>query len=200
MNCCNIIEITDKILGIIISLVSIFGVIVGVSMAYSYISKIKEKKYEAIFNFYSRLHMYLLEIKSKLGSPDKTVLLRKYEQKCLEKITNITIPDEKETKSFIKFVNDFITFIKDTDNQIPLSSVILKNYNDLKKYLMSSTLLGKDTPYSEYKENYYVKNEHERILSKINMLIEKIESKQYKIVAKIEEKQDKRDFKNLRSR
>ena len=188
----HIIEAIGKVAGVLLSIVSIFGVIAGVYMAYDYISKIKERQYESIFNFYSRFHMYLLEFKIKIATPDKSVLLLKYNKNCLGSANNITIPDESEVDVFKGFIITFISFLKDTDNQVPLSSSILEHCNNLKKVLIALTMLGKNTPYEKFDNNSPVTKEHAEIVKLINDLLDKIEKKQLKIATEIEEKEDKK--------
>jgi hypothetical protein len=137
--------------------------------------------------------MYLLELKNKLGSPDQSILLLMYNSGCLQGVTNITPPNGNEKKPFTEFVEKFVGFLEDTDNQVPLSVLILDSKYKLKNTLISLSNIGTITPYNEYNDNKPVIDEHARIMAIIDTLITEIESKQKEIAKKIDKKTDHKE-------
>ena len=193
----NVMEIIDKITKIILSIISIFGIIAGVYMSRNYISKTKERKNESVFNFYSRFHIFLLEFRNMLGSPFQSVLLLKYSADCLRGVEAIALPENSEIDTFASFVNRFIIFLEDTDNQIPLSESVLDNKFKLERVLVSLRSLGKKTPYNEYKSNEPVIGEHKCITSIVDTLIENIETDQSNLTIRIHKNKTKTIDRNI---
>ncbi|MCL2843841.1 MAG: hypothetical protein FWE23_00065 [Chitinivibrionia bacterium] len=185
MGCIDIVLVKTftELLSDIATVISVIILAVGLKMANNYVSKLKEKRNDSIFNFYSRLVMYLLSLKKKLGSCNYTPLLKKYSNDCLEQNRdNIIIPSEDEINEFDDFVEKFINFFMDTDNQIPLSISISTNIKKLREYLVKLTNIARIASYPGFNGNKPVEEEYGNITKTIELLLFDIENEQLKIL------------------
>jgi len=186
----NFLEKFEKIASIILSVVSIFGIIIGVYMAHSYTSKIKEKKYDSLFGFCSRLSNYLRGFRYILDTiPEKSILLYCYNKESFKNNNNIFIPDIDEITSFTEQIKNFFDFIKNTDNQIPLSLEFDKAFKQLQVKFSFLSDLGKVAPYGNYDNESGRKRiqiERDEIIKLIVLLLDIIDEKQKDIIEKLE--------------
>jgi hypothetical protein len=176
-------DVFDKIAGILLSFVSVIGIVYGIIVAKSYKSKLKERLKDSLFSFYSRLKIYLLDFQNRLGkSPEKCILLCKYTDDSVKGFEDFIKPNDDEIKSFVGFILDFITFLENTENQISLDVSFHKDFSQFNKILFDLTNLTGMTPYSEYNDNKPVIEEFNSINSLINNLLSIIENNQSKIL------------------
>lgn len=142
---------------------------------------------DAIFNFYSRLHMYFVDIRNALGEPNNTVLLELYTKDCLRGANGITRPTKGKKQKFRTLMKSVICFLKRTDNQIPLSRQVFENLIELKKIFVTFQYLGIDHPrlYDKFDNNSPVKEKHAEIKKMISTVINDIQQYQKKTVDKL---------------
>jgi len=169
---------------ILLHLVTIFSIIRGICMVNDYVKKMEERQYDAIFSFYSRLQMYLIDFRKRVGLDNKkSVLLLLYKPDVRKGTTDIIVPEEKEIDEFRAFVTEFISFLKNSENQVPLTKKIWNTFHDLRITLVNLLHLGEEYSYAtSYDDNTSVATEHRNILSIIKTLLDEIKESQNKIV------------------
>jgi hypothetical protein len=189
-------DIIQKITGSLLSSVSAIAIVAGLIMGGRYISRIKDRQYEAIFGFFARLSNYLFELNNRLKpTVEKSILLYYYNKESINKVTTITIPGLDELASFKQFIQDFIDFLKKTDNQVPMSTKVLVSFEKLKHKIFSLTDLGKIFPYGIYTESMPLSDEcnplnkeRNEIIKLINTLLELIREDQERIMIALEKR------------
>ena len=188
----EILQISEKIFSVALSIVTIIGIIIGLLTANNYINKIRKRQDDSLFNFCAQLKIYLEELKNKLtATADKNILLFKFQEDSLKDKNNITIPTKKEKQLFKKFIKSFISFIKTTNNQMPISMIFHENYKKLVEILFELMDFGRITPWGSYdlnNGNDIIKKEKEKINTIIDTLLKQIDNKQKKIIIETEDR------------
>ena len=188
-----ILDVFEKTASILLSVVSVVGIVFGIITAHNFKSKIEDKRMDSLFSFYSRLKVYLLDFKNRLGkSPNKSVLLCKYTDNSVGDLDSFMKPKEDEVKSFIDFILNFIDFLKNSENQISINKSFHNDFRQIKITLFDLTELAGVTPYAEYNNNRPVSREYNTINSLIDNLLRIIENEQNTILGYIEGKQGKK--------
>lgn len=100
----------------IVSICAFFGVGGMIFLTNKNISKILERSPESLFGYYSKLKIYLIEMKTTLGQTDDTPLLA-----LLSGSNNKSIPlDDESVKKLQMVADNTVDFFKNQDWQIPL--------------------------------------------------------------------------------
>jgi len=178
-------EALEKIASIVMSGATITGIVYGIITARNYKLKIKDKQNEAVFSFYARLKVYLLDFQKRLGkNHGNNILQYKYKNESIKIFENFSKPKQDEVKSFIDFILFFIDFLKNAENQVFLCETFENNFNEFKKKLFDLTELMGSVQYAEYNDNKPAADEYNFISTLVNNLLTDIENEQYKILGK----------------
>jgi len=185
----ELLKIIEKISTIVLSFVSVIGIITGVYMAHNYMAEIRKRKYESLFGFCPKLSSYLLEFKYIFDtSPDRNILLYCYNTDSLKPIDGIMIPDFEEVESFREQIKNYFDFIRNTDNQMPLSLSFIETFNNLEKKLSLLVHLGKLFPYGRYDSETgrkRIEKESMEIIGLIDTLLKNIHKEQKATIEKL---------------
>lgn len=118
-----------------ISITTFLGIGGLVFMSNKISNKLIEQKPEIVFGFYSKIKVYLLELRHKLGDSYKSPLSENSYEQEREKLGNFAI--------------EFLSFLKTQDWQVPLNSNVQTNFDELTIFLLEiSHLANKEE--SEY--------------------------------------------------
>lgn len=165
------------VLNLITSIVAFLGIGGVLFVTNKTISKLNEQKPEIVFGFYSKMKVYLLEIKQKLGDRHKSPLKDS--------------GDEEERQALSIISSDFICFLKNQDWQVPLNKQVKDNFDSLIKYMLKFSLLG------DAKKTTYVANELygdlEEIQKVIDALLKAIDYEQGRIIDKYANSQKRQE-------
>lgn len=145
------------------------------------VKRIKDKKVDATTDFYSKLKVHLIHLKSQLGTEDFTVLNYLYDI-SIQGQENIQKPED--CQSFLDVINSLLSFLKSSDNQLHPSLKFFKNLNKLVDKLAEYTLLPDYHPFSDFNKQE-VKKELASLTKMINELIEEIEKEQQELFKNI---------------
>lgn len=167
------IDTIQVVLNLATSIVTFLGIGGVLFVSNKTISKLIEQKPEIVFGFYSKMKVYLLEIKQKLGDGHKSPLKDSGDA------------EERQALSIIS--SNFLCFLKNQDWQVPLNKDVKDNFDMLIKYMLKFSLL------EDSKKASYVANELysdlEKIQNVITMLLEAIDAEQERIINKYTEVQ-----------
>ena len=148
------------------------------------VSQIVEHNSEIIFGYYSKMKIYLKELKVTLGQETETPLfITLVDRECDEK--NIRISKDSKLR-FEKVIDEFISFFKTHDWQIPLDSQFEYQLTTLiEKTLYLET--GNISKFNSSVED--VKEEYCELIELIDLLIDQINMYQKKLINKAENRQ-----------
>ncbi len=167
------IDTIQVVLNLVTSIVTFLGIGGVLFVSNKTISKLIEQKPEIVFGFYSKMKVYLLEIKQKLGDSHKSPLKDSGDA------------EERQALSIIS--SDFLCFLKNQDWQVPLNKDVKDNFDMLIKYMLKFSLL-EDTKKTSYVANELY-SDLEKIQNVITMLLEAIDAEQERIINKYTEVQ-----------
>lgn len=166
-----------EILSGIAAVLAFFGVGGMVFITNKNISKLLERSPELLFGYYSKLKMYLIEMKTTLGQIDDTPLLA-----LLADSNKKSIPlDDESVKKLQSIADDIIIFFKTQDWQIPLDFGFER---DLTNFLCEITYLESGNLTKCYSEEDCVKTKYGEIIGLIDKLIDTITYNQVEITKK----------------
>jgi hypothetical protein len=144
-----------KIVDMLLTVVTIIGILYGIKTANSYKKNLDKKRKDSLFNFYARLKIYLMDFKNRLGaSPDESILLYKCPENSLRTSENIKKPAKEEIKYFMDFIRDFINFLKNTEEQISLDNEFNCDFGQFKNLLFKLVKLDEMAPYDD--RNFFI--------------------------------------------
>lgn len=158
----------------IVSICAFLGVGGMIFLTNKNIAKILEHSPESLFGHYSKLKMYLIEMKITLGQVDETPLLALLSD---ENSKSIDLNDES-VKKMQNIADDIVAFFKTQDWQIPLDFDFEKNLTNL---LCEITYLESGNLTKCFSEEKIVNEKYLYIISLIDKLTNTITSNQEKI-------------------
>lgn len=164
----------------IISIIGFLGLGNMIFVTNKNISKILEHSTEILFGYYSKMKVYLLELKITLGQEDETPLTAT--------LVDSDISEEDESvKKLQETVDKIIDFFKTQDWQIPLDFNFENSLSELMVELMYLEK-GNLCQFNSSIEN--VKEKYNKLIKLIDTLIKKITEEQNDIAEKAKESQE----------
>lgn len=149
------------------------------------ISKILEQSPEILFGYYSKMKVYLLELKATLGQENETPLLSTLVKR--DETDDSVLYDDESVKKFQDVIDKIVDFFKSQDWQIPLDFEFEKALSDLLlkiMYLEEGNICQYNSTIEEVKKDY------QEMVKLIDCLIKKINDKQNEITTKVQKKQE----------
>lgn len=163
----------QAVLNLVTSIVTFLGIGGVLFVSNKTLSKLIEQKPEIVFGFYSKMKVYLLEIKQKLSDSHKSPLKDSGDA------------EERQALSIIS--SDFLFFLKNQDWQVPLNEEVKTNFDMLIKYMLKFSLLADIKKTSHVANELY--NDLEKIQNVITNLLTAIDTEQESIIDKYAEVQ-----------
>lgn len=161
----------------LVSICAFIGVGGMIFLTNKNISKILERSPELLFGYYSKLKMYLIEMKATLGQTDDTPLLA-----LLSDSNRKSIPlDDESVKKLQGIADDIVEFFKTQDWQIPLDFDFERN---LTNFLCEITYLESGNLTKCYSDEKSVEEKHGEIIGLIDKLVDTITNNQVEITQK----------------
>ena len=166
------IDLLDKIVKIVSTFLGIVLTILGFSFTHNY----KKKREDAVFGFYAKLKVFLVQLQPKIGNDIRNIFYCRYqgEQYKQKALAN------NEKMQLQQHIEKILDFLHSSNNQIPASSKWHENMDSLLKFLIQYSTLDKN-PLVQPKNNG---EEAKRAYKKINQVIEEM-------LKEIKEQQDK---------
>lgn len=159
-------------LSIIFTLLNLLGLSGMTFYTNKRISKIIEKSPDILFGHYSKMKIYLLELKVTLGNEMDTPLFATLSKDYLEN-NNIITSTESLTK-LEELVGQIINFFKTEEWQIPLDLEFEQNLTELLKeimYLEKGNLCCYSSNKEEVRDNLFLLNKLiDDLIEKINLV------------------------------
>lgn len=164
----------------ILSIIEFLGLSGMIFVTNKNISKILEHSPEILFGYYSKMKVYLLELKITLGQENETPLIAT--------LVDSDISEEDESvKKLQETVDKIIEFFKTQDWQIPLDFDFENSLSELMveiMYLEKGNLCQCDSTEESIKTKY------NNLIKLIDSLIKKITDEQIDIAKKAKESQE----------
>lgn len=172
----------------IINLLSGIIILLGGIMGIKAINKLKDKKFNAVFNFYSRLKVQLKILENLYSNQNYKIFILDrlvIESARRNEITSLAISD-KIIEEIAEVASLILKYLMDENNQMPASKKWIEEINTLVEFLEDCKLMGNFDYYKwnedndNTKENYYKTH-----LNNLKNIIKDIENEQIKIINKI---------------
>lgn len=172
-----------NILTAILSIIAFLGLNGMMFVTNKNISKLMEHSFDVLFGYYSKMKVYLLELKITLGTEDNTPLLAT----LVDRDENSISEDDESVKKLCKVTEKIIDFFKTQDWQIPLDF----DFEAKLSNLLTEIMYLEDGNFCICNSDVESVNEqHRKIISLIDELITKITTKQNEIAVKAQQSQD----------
>ncbi len=165
---------------IFLSIISFLGLSGMIFVTHKNISKILEQSPEILFGYYSKMKVYLLELKTTLGHETETPLKAT--------LVDSKLSEEDESVNKLQDIIDkIIVFFKTQDWQIPLDFDFEET---LSKLLVEIMYLEKGNFCKCFSTEKEMKTKYKEMVCLIDSLIDKIIERQKKIAEKAEKSQE----------
>lgn len=180
----------------LLSIISFLGLSGMIFVTHKNIAKILEHSPEILFGYYSKMKVYLLELKTTLGQETETPLMAT--------LVDCNLSEEDEpVKKLQDIIDKIIVFFKTQDWQIPLD---FEFEEALSKLLVEIMYLEKGNFCKCFSKEDEVKTKYREMVDLIDKLTNKISKKQEKIAEETEKSQEtiskkvKRWFEKIKNR
>lgn len=138
------------------------------------IKRLHIKGEEAIFNFFSRLSVYLELLKDYIGSSQKSVYYYMFADDIRTIRYMANTPTQEELIEFKKLAVEILDLLKDTDNQFAITEKYYLKRKELIKFLVcKATKIGETHPFAS--DNIDINVQIEDTLKIINPILEEID-------------------------
>lgn len=138
------------------------------------INRLHLKGEEAVFNFFSRLSVYLELLKDSIGTPQKSIYYYMFTDDIRRSRFMNQTPSQEELIEFKKLATEILDFLKDTDNQFAITEEYYLKRKDLIKFLVcKGKKIGETHPFTS--DNVDVSNNINDTLKIIDSMIKEID-------------------------
>lgn len=166
----NWFEIIKDIVGLLSTFMTIWVMLVGICT----INRLHLKGEEAVFNFFSRLTVYLVLLKDSIGTPQKSIYYYMFTDDIRrERFLNQT-PTQEDLDEFKKLSVEILDFLKDADNQFAITEEYYLRRKDLINFLVcKGKKIGETHPFTS--DNIDIEDKIDETLKIIDSMISEID-------------------------